>query len=258
VSADFYYIVVPEKNNTSFIPQNSAAELVFDLSNNPIPLWATDVYLQVVYRGQHGNEADAVAVGFKDISEPTPIGIVNDMDRICIKGTWYAAGSPEAIAQVDSNNNGVADTNEWDVYPHNLQNIYFRFSPITNPQKATTTEYTYNNETFVSTAGSFTNVLYLLTDYEFNMSDQETVVNTNANDHYWGWGFSTEAFPVDGVMRQDVLRPSSECDVLHIVPNNPCYIQVPPSFITHRGWTIWNAFLYENEPYPADAICPEE
>jgi hypothetical protein len=258
-TSDVHYVVVPVRDRTiTGIPANAPVELVFDLSNNPIPLWATDVYLQVVYRGQLGNEADAVAVGFKDISEPTPIGIVNDMDRICIKGTWYAAGSPEAIAQVDSNNNGVADTNEWDVYPHNLQNIYFRFSPITNPQKATTTEYTYNNETFVSMAGSFTNVLYLLTDYEFNMSDQETVVNANADDHYWGWGFSSEAFPVDGVMRQDVLRPSSECDALHIVPNNPCYIQVPPSFITHRGWTIWNAFLYENEPYPADAVCPEE
>lgn len=38
---------------------------------SPIPISATDLYLQVVYRGPLGNEADAVAVETIDISEPT-------------------------------------------------------------------------------------------------------------------------------------------------------------------------------------------
>jgi hypothetical protein len=37
----------------------------------PIPINATDLFLQVVYRGPLGEEADAVAVATKDISEPT-------------------------------------------------------------------------------------------------------------------------------------------------------------------------------------------
>lgn len=38
---------------------------------NKIPIEATDLFLQVVYRGPLGEEADAVVVATKDISEPT-------------------------------------------------------------------------------------------------------------------------------------------------------------------------------------------
>jgi len=128
--ADFTYIVVPEKNGVSSLSRSAYTELNFDLlGEKAISLWATDVYLQVVYKGTLGNEENAVAVGFKDISEPTPIDIFNNMDKICINGSWYEAGSPEAIAQVDTNENGIADTNEADVYAYDLKNIYLRFSP---------------------------------------------------------------------------------------------------------------------------------
>src|SRR4030042_6378772 len=64
-SPEFSYIVVPEQNNASYIPSDQAVELSFDLSENPIPLWTTDVYLQVIYRGKLGNESDAIAVGVR-------------------------------------------------------------------------------------------------------------------------------------------------------------------------------------------------
>ena len=46
----------------------------------PIPIDATDIYLQVVFRGQLGNETDAVVVTTKNVSEPNYIAIVNDYD----------------------------------------------------------------------------------------------------------------------------------------------------------------------------------
>ena len=46
----------------------------------PIPINATDIYLQVVFRGQLGNETDAVVVTTKNISEPNYIAIINDYD----------------------------------------------------------------------------------------------------------------------------------------------------------------------------------
>jgi hypothetical protein len=46
----------------------------------PIPINATDIYLQVVFRGQLGNETDAVVVATKNISEPNYIAYVNDRD----------------------------------------------------------------------------------------------------------------------------------------------------------------------------------
>jgi hypothetical protein len=75
---DFSYIVVPEKNNIRLITR-SYTDFNFDLTQTPIPLYATDVYLQLVYKGNLGNENGAVAVGFKDISEPTPIDMFNNM-----------------------------------------------------------------------------------------------------------------------------------------------------------------------------------
>jgi len=49
---------------------NDAATLVQFTFPEEIPPDATDIFLQVVYRGPLGNEADAVAVATKDIAEP--------------------------------------------------------------------------------------------------------------------------------------------------------------------------------------------
>ncbi len=50
-----------------------------------IPFNATDVFLQVVYRGKLGEEDDAVVVATKDISEPTFIGFYNYKDQFVYK-----------------------------------------------------------------------------------------------------------------------------------------------------------------------------
>ncbi|HKT80213.1 MAG TPA: hypothetical protein VJP86_08325 [Vicinamibacterales bacterium] len=56
---------IPDKINEALQP------VVFDFASQPIPIDATDVYLQVVYRGPLGEEADAIVVATRDISEPT-------------------------------------------------------------------------------------------------------------------------------------------------------------------------------------------
>ncbi len=56
----------------------------------PIPVNATDVYLQVVFRGVQGTEQDAVVVGTKDISEPTHFTLINVTDYlVCYNDNWY-------------------------------------------------------------------------------------------------------------------------------------------------------------------------
>jgi len=60
-------------------------EFEFDFSDDPIPAGITDLYLQVVYQGTLGNEKDtAVAVGMKDISEPTHFVAMNATDRVYV------------------------------------------------------------------------------------------------------------------------------------------------------------------------------
>jgi hypothetical protein len=80
---DFTYQVL--KSNITAIPRNPVT-LTFDLPT-PIPIWATNLALQVVYQGKLGTEDNAVAVGFKDISEPTPIDTINFL-QTCWNGTW--------------------------------------------------------------------------------------------------------------------------------------------------------------------------
>jgi hypothetical protein len=53
---------------------NDIEPLTFNFRDR-IPINVMDLYLQVVYRGQLGDETDAVVVGTKDVSEPTFIKI---------------------------------------------------------------------------------------------------------------------------------------------------------------------------------------
>ncbi len=54
-----------------------------------LPINATDVRLQVVYRGPLGSETDAIAIGAKDLSEPTFMSYINASDYIRIDGHVY-------------------------------------------------------------------------------------------------------------------------------------------------------------------------
>jgi hypothetical protein len=76
----------------------------FDFTGSPIPFGMTDVVLQVVYRGVLGSEADAVAVGTLDISEPTYFTYQNASDYIHIGTHVYTRADvdkdPDLLAQV--------------------------------------------------------------------------------------------------------------------------------------------------------------
>jgi hypothetical protein len=68
----------------------------FEFGDSPIPFDITDAVLQVVYRGELGSEADAVAVGTVDVSEPTYFTYQNASDYIHLGEHVYTRG------QVDS------------------------------------------------------------------------------------------------------------------------------------------------------------
>jgi hypothetical protein len=71
-------------------------EFAFDFGSNPIPAGITDLYFQVVFKGTLGNEADnAIAVGFKDISEPTHIDNWNTSDYVYDNGTFTISPDTE-------------------------------------------------------------------------------------------------------------------------------------------------------------------
>ena len=79
---------VPPKINESLQP------VTFDFSSNPIPNSATDIYLQIVYRGPLGEEADSIIVATKDISEPTYNYTFNTLDQGMFCGNGVISSQP--------------------------------------------------------------------------------------------------------------------------------------------------------------------
>ena len=245
---DFSYIVVPEKNNIRVLSRTAATELNFDLSQTPMPIRATDVYLQIVYHGKLGNEDGAVAVGFKDIGEPTPLDLLNNMDKICLYSTWYDAGSPDAIAQVDTNQDGIA--NERDVYAHDATNIYIRLMPTNVFQLASASVNNYSVSSLP--AGQFMRATYILSDYNFNFSFYNSFTATDSNDirahydNYNRWASSS-------IRRQtDFTEDSGQCSG---APS--CYINNYPNFWLIRGFHSWagGSLIWDMIPYPSNSQC---
>jgi hypothetical protein len=71
VSEDDFSYSVSAPITIASLDASQSVEYAFDFSANPIPAGVTDLYLQVVFRGTIGNEADnAIAVGLKDLAEP--------------------------------------------------------------------------------------------------------------------------------------------------------------------------------------------
>lgn len=182
-----YIIRLPERDDISSLAQGVPTELVFDLSSAPLPAKATDVYLNVVYNRPGDNKP--IAIGYRDISEPTPIDVFNNADKRCINRQWYDAGSPEAIAQVDTNHNGIAE--EEDVYAHIISNIYYKASSTSST--APTSLASASNYTFSSSAvlfgGAARRLGFILTDYNFKLSCTADWLNTHPLDP---WVFVSE------------------------------------------------------------------
>ena len=122
-----------ENTNGEIIKPGVSTLLTFDLSDKEIPLWAVDVRFFVVYKGNLGKEGeyveqDSVCVGYKDVSEPTPIGFANSLDMFCYDNTWW----------YDLNNDAQLKTLK-DTYKNNpciqsmtvndILNLDIRFSP---------------------------------------------------------------------------------------------------------------------------------
>ena len=81
-------------------------ELEFDFSLHPIPINATDLFIQVIYRGNLGDEQDGIAVGSYDVAEPTYSTFVN-----ALRYYEYADNGPNHWKSVEnavpSQNNGI-------------------------------------------------------------------------------------------------------------------------------------------------------
>jgi hypothetical protein len=74
--------------------------LTFDFSADPIPINATDLFLQSVYRGPLGDEPDGIAVGTVDVSEPTYVALFNGTDYVSKNNQWVIPSGTDPMPQV--------------------------------------------------------------------------------------------------------------------------------------------------------------
>ena len=93
----------------------------------PIPISASDLFLQVVYRGQLGSESDAVVVETKDISEPTYYGYYDTVEQ----SLWGFEGNLKTFKQFYCDDPTPPIPYEQCKYDRRSSN-YVRFSPPSN------------------------------------------------------------------------------------------------------------------------------
>jgi len=91
-------IVTSVAVNSVSLPAGGAPQEFQFTFSEAIPLNVTDLYLQVVYRGPLGSEADAVVVTTKNIPEPTYLSIFNLTDSVaCYKGGWIKLNADGSV-----------------------------------------------------------------------------------------------------------------------------------------------------------------
>lgn len=247
-------IVVPEANGLTNIPSDTPVELVFDLTNTPLPRLITDLYAQVVYRGTWGTEPDAVVVGYKDLSEPTPIDIVNMMDRVCLNGQYLVAGTAAAVAAADLNGNGQIDEaslpqggdpgspGEPDPYPHGLAEVFLRFSSIQAPQSASSTTH---HVVFPAINPAQHGRVFLLAEPEFWLSSLIRFVTLDDGDPTRDHGGNAFAIPASAIKNQtDVVDGR--------------VVQVFSQLSDVRGVPFWFGAMYRNAQFPPGTACAEQ
>ncbi len=248
---EFSYKIAPEANSIRSIPKNSPVALNFEFTSNSIPLWATDVYLQVVYHGKLGNEDGAVAVGFKDISEPTPVDLFNNMDKICLNGNWYDAGSQAAQNAAPLG---------WDIYIHNITDAYLKIASLSDPVMASPADYTFHAASILPNAYYRA---YILTDYNnsFNYSNYSPVVGTTPDDTFIHTNAIIRATKSGSAIMNQVdyhVEDQAKCDTVGATA--PCDIRYYPLFYSFRGKNLWGpaAFITDNPKNPTDTTCAWE
>jgi hypothetical protein len=249
---EFSYIVAPEANNTRALPSDEYAGLEFELIP-ALPVYATDVSINLVYKGILGAETDAVVVGHKDISEPTPIDVFSNLDKVCLAGSWHDAGSPEAIALVDNNGNGIADRNETDVYAHDLRDIYIRLSSNDDPQYPSRTEEDIHIP--VIHAGEFIRAAFILSDDDLTLGIYlPESPCTHPDDDHVGISSRKELDPFASVKNQTDKLALEDCISMGLEP--PCTIRHYPTFTPFRGVAMrGDKYTYEDEAWGHDTSC---
>lgn len=179
----FYVIRANEANGVNALQAGVARGLTFDISTTPLPLWASDVFLDVIYRRANAPEEKPLAIGQLDISEPTPVDVFNNTDRVCINNQWHVSGSPEAYtaAGVDVYGDPLDD-----IFSHRMDNVSF-WTAGSGTLSLPLDPVAKNLAIAAANPGEVTRLGYILTDYTSDYAFDEQVTPLDPRDDWEMW-----------------------------------------------------------------------
>ncbi|MCK7513079.1 MAG: hypothetical protein MZV70_59700 [Desulfobacterales bacterium] len=152
------------------------------------------------------------------------------MDRFCLSSTWYIAGSDAILQQTDPIGRPI--TMSADVYPHDLKDIYVRFSFYWTPKAVSPTDYQYHIP--LLKAGEYKRV-YLLTESYFIVSLYPSKIeHTDPDDNLQMRPMPVMTYAEAAVWNQEGSVPKGE---------------------TFRGLDMFAKALIFPVPYPATSKC---
>lgn len=253
VDHEFQHILVPERNAVSALPPDGTPVLLdFDLSERHLPLWATDVHFYLLFSRDQGQGVRTEAWGYLDPSEPTPLLVFNNLDRACLSGGWHVAGTPGAVAQVDKNDNGIADPWEFDVYPDNLLNTRVRLSPSYSPQMPAGDAKDILIER-LNAGESFR--FYTITDPRFTVAtNRPSLEHAHPDD-----AFATTSLPAQARIlpgREHQTEPLDPEVCLKYGQQPPCYGAIYGQTATLRDEMFFHLLLFSKPSHPRNKSCP--
>jgi len=240
---DYIYSMSAPQSISSLAPDQTT-EFEFNFSNDPIPVDVTDLYLQVIFKGTIGNENNALAIGLKDISEPTPIDVFNNMDRICINGQWYVTGTQEAYNALP------AGAKWWDYWTHDLKDEYIKVSPATDNSDASPTNYTFYKP--LIEAGTLYR-RFILCDYEFMHSGYGTMIPKDTTNDTFIHDNAIKKVTAQGSgvrNQEEYTTDQAVCSKYGL--NAPCTVRRTSSFYLFRGVEMWGpgGIIVDGLSYP--------
>lgn len=232
------------------ILRDSPIRLDFDLSGNPLPFDAVDINLNLVFHGFLGGEyANAVAIGFKDISEPTPVDLFNSTDLVCFNDNYVNYADPALLQQVDTNHNGVIDCDqaEINIIPTKITPLYLSFNGIA--ASATNYYYKYPETTPVEILPNHTHRFYFLADDDPAMTSYSVKVKAeNSPDSTISWAGVCPVFfnsnPEDAYSYYN-----------KIIWDTNQYVPSHAGIGTFRDEIYYNILIFKNVAVPENSAC---
>lgn len=233
------------------LPSDRWERLEFDLGSKPIPFDAVDVTLSLVFYGPLGGEKHGVALGFKDISEPTPIDFFNDSDRVCFQGEFKNWDEPVVVKEADKNNNGVIDCSldEASIVPNKIKLIAILFNG--NPVSSTDYYYKFPEEAPVEILPGKSYRIFTLTDAEGGSFASSVLVHAKKMDG------TTPSHDNQCLPAYAVTVSNSSFHVNKLDWMGEGYIHRYSPMKRFRDIIIQNLYMFSGGRIPEDSICKD-